>query len=247
MQRRPVRPRYGHLYAAAVLRPLGEQLVAALTPAAGDTVCDVMCDGGTLTRLLAEGCGVEGKVIAVDTDIGLAALARSEAQGMCAVDVARFHSGRIELPAAACDRVASLLTLGFGDLSATFRECQRVAREPGRVAAVVWDPLHPPAHEHALQQAFAAAGHDSIFLACVMPALPAHVTSKAAALRDVVRFDGLLHLWAAMVEDRALVLEIDKLPQALLDSVRHRLAASLSDYAGHDGAMRIPVQALLLS
>jgi ubiquinone/menaquinone biosynthesis C-methylase UbiE len=243
-------PRYGRLYAAAVLRPFAEQLIRLLKLAGGETAADLICDGGVLTAAMARAAGEHGTVYAVDLDAQLVRAAGAEAApGAARVVPVVCEARSVPLSGGACDAVASLFTLGFGDPEALMSEGRRTTRAAARAVFVTWDTNAPPAHEAALDQALReAAAHSSPFLQQVVAALPPDPTWTAQAVKDVVRFDGFDDCWSAMVDDRPpLRAELDGLPVAALHAARERCRGVLQRYATLDGALRIPVRAVALS
>jgi len=245
-----MQPRYGRLYGAAVLRPLAEQLLAILGVRAGETVCDLVCDGGVLTRMLADAAGPRGSVIAVDVAESLVESARAAGGARSApVRTIITDGSHVALPSACCDHVASVLTIGFGDAAALRVEAHRVARSTGSVAAVCWDPSRPPPHERALAAALHEAGvATSPFLATALSS-PWHVSpgSQRRDVHDVVRFDGFASYWTACVSERPLGIDIASLPDEQLDIAKTRCLRELEAFIAADGTMRIPVDALVLS
>ena len=241
-------PRFGRLYASAVLRPLAEQVVDALDMHPGETGCDLICDSGTVGLAFAAVAGPSGRVLLVDTDAAMSAAARREISrsGCAAVScVAGAHA--IPVTTASCDRVASLLTAGFWDGASLFDEADRVRTPAGSAAIVTWDEMDPPAHEIALEAALRAeVGLDSRFLrACRAPvSVPRHW--ETMLLRDVVRFDGMAQYWAAMVLERPVASEIAAVPEAVRRAVRGACERALQAFIAADGTMRIPVAATML-
>src|ERR1700681_4279331 len=71
-------PRFGRLYATAVLRPLAEQVVAALGVQSDDTACDLMCDSATLGIAFGAAVGARGRVLLIDTDASVLVAAAGE-------------------------------------------------------------------------------------------------------------------------------------------------------------------------
>jgi len=138
------------------------------------------------------------------------------------------------------------LTLGFAEVSALLGEAERLLRVGGRMAVVLWDREHPPPHEQALREALAGVGHESAFLSRVMPAVDIPASRRVSRLRDVARFDGASHAWSALVDDRPLAEEISGLDRSAVDAVRASVSTALERYAGADGTLRIPVEAMLL-
>ncbi|MGA7989166.1 MAG: hypothetical protein WCB51_12295 [Candidatus Dormiibacterota bacterium] len=216
-------PRFGRLYSATVLRPLAEQLVAELDVRPGETVCDLLCDSGTLGAAFAGAVGENGRVVLVDSDVALP-------------------------DAASCDRVGSLCTFGFWPHTSMLDEAMRITRPGGVAAMVAWDPDDPPAHERALVDALReVAGIDSRFLRQCLAA-PASGESDGwdiGHLRDVVRFDGIAQYWVAMVLERPRLTEIAGASELTVSALRRACEAGLRPYIAADGTMRIPVTATM--
>jgi hypothetical protein len=243
-----VEPRFGRLYASAVLRPLAEQVVDALGARPGEIGCDLICDAGTLGLAFAAAVGSRGRVLLVDTDAEPPAAAQREISrsgGAAMSLVAADHV--IPVTTASCDRVASLLTVGFWDGASLFDEADRIRTPAGSAAIVTWDETNPPAHEVALDGALRAeAGLESRFLRACRPPVSAPEQWETVALRDVVRFDGMAHYWVAMVQERPVATEIAAVPSAAMQAVRIACERALRAFIAADGTMRIPVAAVML-
>ena len=242
-------PRFGRLYASAVLRPLAEQVVGALGVQPGDTACDLICDGGTLSVALGRAVGSEGAVVLVDDDAGLLERARDDVAGSgCAASTQLAIGGAVALADSSCDRVASLCTLGFWEGTPLLDVAERATRPTGRAAILAWDATQPPSHEVALFEALRdVAGIDSRFLArCLASPDPVHAARwEPVTLHDVVRFDGIGHYWAAVVVDRPIAAELANEPDRVLREIRTRCQRGLAACTAADGTMRIPVGATL--
>jgi SAM-dependent methyltransferase len=245
-----VEPRFGRLYANAVLRPLAEQLVAALGVHPGDTACDLMCDSGTLGVALGAAVGTRGRVLIVDIDaVVLEAAGGDVAATGCAMSTAVADTHGVPVAGASCDRVGSLCTAGFWVDASLLDEAARITRPAGMAAVVTWDVARPPAHEVALVDALRdGAGIRSRFLTQCLDAVAG--TDRApwdsATLRDVVRFDGITHYWAAMVAERPVAAELADTSEATRGAVRVACERALREFTAADGTMRIPVTATLL-
>src|SRR4029077_6314214 len=133
-------PRFGRLYASAVLRPLAEQVVGMLGVRQGETASDLICDGATMGAALGAAVGSAGTVILVDTDPGLLQGAQVDvAETGCAVST-RVAIGAVHpLAESSCDRVASLCTLGFWEGTRMYDVAERGTRPTGCAAIVTWD------------------------------------------------------------------------------------------------------------
>ncbi|HEY8672934.1 MAG TPA: hypothetical protein VIM76_04170 [Candidatus Dormibacteraeota bacterium] len=243
-------PRFGRLYANAVLRPLAEQLVAELGAQPGDTGCDLICDSGTLGSALGAAVGTRGSVLLVDTDdAALDAAASDVAATGCAVSTAMAGAHGVAVAGASCDRVASLCTFGFWRGTSLLVEAERITRGSGSAALVTWDPARPPAHEGSLVDALLdEVGLHSRFLEqCLESAAFAERAHwDRTTLRDVVRFDGIAHYWAAMVVERPVAAELAHESDVALRAVRAACERALQPFTAVDGTMRIPVVATLL-
>jgi SAM-dependent methyltransferase len=243
-------PRFGRLYAIAALRPLAEQLVAALDVQSGDTACDLMCDSGTLGLALGTGVGARGKVLLVDTDVSvLAAAAGDVAATGCSVSTAVAVAGSVPVDGGSCDRVASLCTAGFWDGTSLLDELERITRPAGAAAVLTWDAAQPPAHELALADALRdEAGVSSRFLRrCLQaPGVTKPTHWEIEHLRDVVRFDGIAHYWVAMVVERPIAAELAEVSETVRQEVRAGCERKLLQFTAADGTIRVPVSATLL-
>ena len=243
-------PRFGRLYSAAVLRPFAEQLVDELGARAGETACDLLCDGGTLAVSLGAAVGARGRVVVVDVDAALpAAAALDVAPTGCEVVTSVVTERVLSIPDCTCDRAGSLCTLGFWDGPGALDEAERILRPSGVAAFVVWDGTDPPAHERALVDALRdEAGVRSPFLERLLPASIAVGRERweTVTLRDVARFDGMSQYWAAMVLERPVAAELAGAPASLLDAVRGACERALRSCIAADGTMRIPVTATMV-
>lgn len=215
-------PRHGELLSAAVLRPLTEQLVLAAPVRAGDAVCELMGDGGELTRRLQSAVGPAGTVVVSNS------------------------SDHILAADASMDVVASLINIVFANAPELLGDAVRVLRPGGVLAVVVWDAADPPPFEGALDAALREQGIESRVIRAVLSRVDPPRGSLVTTLRDVARFDGLAQLWTAMVEQRGVAAELVNRGESVLRAVRARYAESMERFAAPDGTMRIPFTARLI-
>ncbi|HEX6492882.1 MAG TPA: hypothetical protein VF112_05190 [Candidatus Dormibacteraeota bacterium] len=96
-------------------------------------------------------------------------------------------------------------------------------------------------HETAVAAVLGAAARPATLSEEEVEALAAGPPAlRVERLRDVVRFDGLDALWAALVTERGI-------PEALDPDRREALEWALRRWIAADGTLRIPVEAALLS
>ena len=243
-----MKPRFGRLYAHAVLRPLAEQVVDAIEVRPGATVCDLMCDGGTLGVALGRAVGSAGDVVLVDDDgVLLEDALRDVFDTGCDASTLLATGGTCALADSSCDRVGSLCTFGFWEGESMLDIAERATRPTGRAAVLAWDPAHPPAHEAALVDALRDAGIHSRFLErCLASPNPARAPRwKAVTLHDVARFDGIAHYWAAMVDERPIAADLIRESDAARRAIRAACRRGLEAYTAADETMRIPITATL--
>jgi hypothetical protein len=242
-----VEPRYGRLYASAVLRPLAEQVVSLLDVQPGETVCDLMCDGATLGVALGRSVGPRGRVVLVDTDSEVLRRAAPDvAESGASVSTELATDGTSPVSDGLCDRVASLCTLGFykGDLLDVARHA---TRDNGCAAVLSWGAV-APLHERALVNALhEVLGMTSPFLTrCLASPDPQQKEGwELVAVRDVARFDGIGTYWAAMVAERPIAAELARQPDNAIHALRAACQRGLESCTAADGTMRIPVEATL--
>jgi SAM-dependent methyltransferase len=244
-----VEPRYGRLYASAVLRPLAEQVVDALDVHPGDTACDLMCDRGTLGVALGSAVGGLGRVVLVDTDAGVLTAAMAEVSASGGHVMTQLAAGTAStLRDGSFDRLASLCTFGFWEGGSMLEAAARALRPSGRAAVLTWNSLQPPPHEAVLVEALRdVAGIESRFLATCLASPDAGESPRwePVVVNDVVRFDGITGYWAAMVVERPLSRELGQQPDGVMAAVRDTCRRALLPWTAADGTMRIPVLACL--
>lgn len=241
-----MRPRYGAALSATVLRPLAEQLVQEVDLRPGSVVCDLMCDGGTLSPFLARAVAPIGVVVTIDTDLELATQAAENVLHVSKAVPRMSDGATVPLDDASCDAVASLLTAVFADHRFLLQDARRLLRPDGSGAVAVWDPERPPAFAAALLDALHAEGATSSFLERMLAPVAVPGGATARGLRDVCRVETATHLWAAML-DGPLSVEFAALPEATVASVRARYAVALQEFEEPDGTLRIPVYARVIT
>jgi len=130
---------YEEFFVPALFAEWAPRLADAAGLADGDTVLDVACGTGVLTREAARRVAPSGAVTGLDRNEGMLAVARRSAP---AID---WRAGRAEaLPFADSAFAAVVSQFGlmfFEDRIAGLKEMWRVSRPAGRLAVAVWDSL----------------------------------------------------------------------------------------------------------
>lgn len=128
---------YEAFYVPALFTEWASPICEAAAIGPGDRVLDIACGTGIAAREAARRAGQQGKVIGVDRNPGMLAVAREQASHV------EWREGRAEaLPFGDGCFDAVLCQFGlmfFEDQIAALREMHRVLRAGGRAAVAVWD------------------------------------------------------------------------------------------------------------
>lgn len=124
----------------AMFAPWARRIVEAADVRPAERVLDVACGTGVVTRRAAERVGGAGRVIGLDLNAAMLAVARSLPPAPGAhIDWCEASALAMPLPDAAFDVVLCQQGLQqFPDRLAALGEMWRVLRSPGRLAASVW-------------------------------------------------------------------------------------------------------------
>jgi hypothetical protein len=209
---------------ATVLRPWAERLLDVLRPRPGERILDASADGGLLHRRLTRAVGPGGVVVTHGAGSGW------------------LVSGP------PIDAAASLLSLQFAvEPAALLAELlEAVEERNGRVAVLVQLAEGSP-HEAAVVEVLGdALARPATLSAPEIDSLlervrPGAAPLRAERLRDVIRFDGIDQLWAALVAERC------RIPPELDARRRSVLEASLDRWIAADGTLRIAAEAVALT
>jgi ubiquinone/menaquinone biosynthesis C-methylase UbiE len=144
-----------HLVPAVTL-PWASILVERVGLARGDRVLDVACGTGAVARVAAEAVGDGGRVVGLDLNAGMLAVARSLEPSSGAAQVEWCEGSALSLPFAEEEFGVVLCQLGlqfFPDRPAAAREMRRVLMPGGRVGATVYTAIERNPATHALSDA----------------------------------------------------------------------------------------------
>jgi SAM-dependent methyltransferase len=224
-------PAVGRTVAAAVHRPLAEQLAGVAAIGACERVLELSAGDGELTAHLLSTPGAPALTVVV-ADVHQTGTVRA-ALGPAPVELVIAPASRLPFADNAFDLAVSLLAIESGDqLAASLTELARVAR---RSHVVLW--TDGATHENALRDAITTAPTTP-----QSPAQPLPAGWTQSTLGDVARFDGIGQLWLALVTERGI-----DIPEHQDHAVRERLQENVAAFTAADGTMRIPVRATLLS
>lgn len=109
----------------------------------------------------------------------------------------------------------------------------------GRVAVLVQVAGEGSPHETAVARALGPAARPAALTVADLEALAGEGRVRVERLRDVVRFDGVDQLWAALVTERGLAAGLDEPRRVALET-------SLARWIAADGTLRIAVEAVCL-
>jgi ubiquinone/menaquinone biosynthesis C-methylase UbiE len=128
-----------------VFGPWAADLIEAASPRPGERVLDVACGTGVVARLAAERVGADGRVVGLDLNPGMLAVARSVASPT-PIDWREGSAVALPFEDGAFDLVLCQQGLQFfPDRPAALREMHRVLAPGGRLGLATWRPIqHAP-------------------------------------------------------------------------------------------------------
>jgi len=140
-------------YEEAMVRPMfepwGGLLLDAVAPRPGESVLDVACGPGTVTRRAAARVGTSGRVVGCDLSPGMLAIARDKGlvPDGAAIEHAEAPADRSPIDHECFDVVICQQGLQFfPDKPAALAEMHRALRPGGRIRVAVWTRIEqcPP-------------------------------------------------------------------------------------------------------
>lgn len=134
---------YERYPARYILGPWAPLLVDAARLKVGERVLDVACGTGVVTRIAAQRVGPAGRVVGIDLNPGMIAVARSlPAPSGAPVEWLERSALDLRLPDAGFDAVLCQQGLQFfPDKLVALREMRRVLNHGGRLALSVWNSI----------------------------------------------------------------------------------------------------------
>jgi ubiquinone/menaquinone biosynthesis C-methylase UbiE len=146
----------------AFMRGYSRRLVEAAEIEPGNSVLDVACGTGIVTRLAAEEAGPKGSVVGFDLNAGMLARARASKENPTTIE---WHEGGVtEMPFddASFDRILCQHGLQFfPDKPAALSEMHRVLAPGGRLLVSVWRSIEHCPWQSAIAEAIGRhIGHE---------------------------------------------------------------------------------------
>jgi SAM-dependent methyltransferase len=133
---------YHEIYGPAIFEPLAERLMACGSPEPGARVLDVACGTGVVTRRAAALAGPSGRVVGVDINPAMVAVARSIDAPGAPIEYHEGDATSLAFDDASFDRAYCQQGLQFvPDRPAAVAEIRRAVRDGGHVVIAVWRGL----------------------------------------------------------------------------------------------------------
>src|SRR5262249_43786955 len=139
---------YDEVMVPRLFGPWGEYMVDQLEIAPGETVLDVACGPGSVTRIAAERVGALGRVAGCDVSPAMLARARSKPAASESATITYLEAPADQLPAADAGFDVVICQQGlqfFADRPAAVAEMHRALGAGGRLGIAVWTEIdHSP-------------------------------------------------------------------------------------------------------
>jgi len=139
---------YERYFVPAIFQPWAMDLLDEIKRQRGERVLDVACGTGIVSRLVAERVGLSGKLIGLDINPGMLAVAGSATPAGAPIEWRQGNAEDLPFPDEAFDLVLCQQGLQFfPNKPVALREMHRVLAPNGRVALSVWrDIQHIPGY-----------------------------------------------------------------------------------------------------
>jgi ubiquinone/menaquinone biosynthesis C-methylase UbiE len=134
---------YEQFYGPAIFQPLSEKFVGLVAPQPGERVLDVACGTGFVARRVAPLVGEAGRVVAVDINPNMLAVARRQpAPEGATIEWVEGDAVALDLPAHEFDLVLCQQGLQFfSDRLAALRGMRQLLARGGRIGIAVWQGI----------------------------------------------------------------------------------------------------------
>ncbi|MHB8641962.1 MAG: class I SAM-dependent methyltransferase [Gaiellaceae bacterium] len=156
---------YDEVLVPRLFTPWARLLLEGLALEPGETVLDVACGPGSVTRLAAADVGAEGRVTGVDLSPAMLSIAMSKPAVPGAASIDYREAPADALPVADAEFDVALIQQGlqfFPDRIGALRELHRAVRPGGRVGIAVWGAIDEMPYFAALEGAVREVAGDEL-------------------------------------------------------------------------------------
>lgn len=156
---------YDEVLVPSLFTPWARLLVDGLELEPGDSVLDVACGPGSVTRLEAAAVGGHGRVTGVDLSPSMLAIARAKPAepGAAAIEYFEAPADRLPVPDESFDAATCQQGLQFfPDRAAALAELRRALRPGGRIGVALWAEIEQAPLFAALEAAIREAAGDEL-------------------------------------------------------------------------------------
>jgi SAM-dependent methyltransferase len=194
---------YEEFFLPALFQEWTDRVADAVQIQVGQSVLDVACGTGVLTRTIAERAGDTGSVIGLDINEGMLAVAARKAPQ---IEWRQGNALSLPFDNDCFDAVVSQFGLMFfEDWQVAIREMARVLKPGGRLAVAVWDSLDNTPGYAAMVDLL-----DNLFGETTAKGLRVpFILGDKSQLRSLFAVDGLLNVKVTTVEGQARFPSID--------------------------------------
>jgi ubiquinone/menaquinone biosynthesis C-methylase UbiE len=148
---------YEHVFVPTMMG-WAAQVIALTPPQRGDHILDVACGTGALTRLVVNSIGRGGRVVGLDINPDMLAVARTIPMGGSQSAPVEWQEGNVQaIPFA--NESFDIVFCAFGlmffpDKVAALKEMRRVLKPSGCLAVSVWGPISKSPGQVALKESW---------------------------------------------------------------------------------------------
>jgi SAM-dependent methyltransferase len=249
----------------AAARPISEWMVDHAAPGPGDRVLELAAGPGDTGFMAWRRIAPGGTLICSDASQGMLAVAKERAaeQRVTNVEFKQLQLEWIDLPAATIDvilcRWGLMLTI---DPAAAMRECRRVLKPGGRLAAAVWDTPDANPWATVLQRVIVELGHAEPpapgppgMFALSRDGLVAEMLAEAGFFDIVVEPVAIVRQYSGVLdwigETRDLSQQFASVWGSLSDperqELRERVAEAAAPYTGGEGSITLSGSSLAVA
>jgi SAM-dependent methyltransferase len=245
--------------------PISEWMVDHAAPGPGESVLELAAGPGDTGFMAAQRIAPGGTLICSDASQGMLDVARERAveQGVTNVEFKQLQLEWIDLATATVDvilcRWGLMLTI---DPAAAMRECRRVLKPGGRLAAAVWDTPDANPWATVLQRVIVELGHAEPpspggpgMFALSREGLLAELLAEAGFFDIIVEPVAIVRQYSGVLdwigETRDLSQQFGSVWGSLSDperqELRERVAEAAAPYTAEEGSITLPGSSLAVA